>query len=440
MSRLKWWFVVPFTIAVAVNISSAFARRATAAFCTLPINRVQQTDLTYVGAFRLPVIDYRVWGVDFNAGAEAMGFNPQRNSLFVSVDEGPKQYNSYLAEVTIPVPLKGVQCVRNGGGGCVGSELNEAGLLQGPTEAYGGLFGACANGSSSGCRPRGVLATSAGDLFLSAYINYDATYVGNRALYKRSTSLANPAASGPFEINGFGAGSAWNGGVCGGFQMPIPVAWQGTLGGDTACANWDLSINSRVSWGPSFLVYNRADVGVQNPVRAAPLLFYNADHPTLGTPIQQNAQWNDAGPPGGAIFVDGTSTVLFFTEHTDHPCYGVGTTDPTLQGTPTGTGDIYCLDYEVTSKGQHGNPWTQRVWAYDANDLAAVKAGSKQPWAVVPYAWWDFEFPQFQYTHLIKSAAYDPSTQRIYLAGQYGDVASTYYNAPVIHAYQVTIH
>ena len=86
---------------------------------------------------------------------------------------------------------------------------------------------------------------------------------------------------------------------------------------------------------------------------------------------------------------------------------------------------------------RHGNPWTQRVWAYDANDLAAVKAGSKQPWSVVPYAWWDFEFPQFQYSHMIKSAAYDPSTQRIYLASQYGDVPNADYNAPIIHVYEL---
>jgi hypothetical protein len=29
------------------------------------------------------------------------------------------------------------------------------------------------------------------------------------------------------------------------------------------------------------------------------------------------------------------------------------------------------------------------VWAYDLNDLAAVKAGQKRPWDVVPYATWE---------------------------------------------------
>jgi hypothetical protein len=366
-----------------------------------------------------------------------MGFNPQRQSLFVSVDEGLSQFNSYLGEVSIPPPLKDVKCVRNGANKCTGTELNEAALLQTPVDAYNNRFSLCSEGSSSGCRPRGVLATSTGDLFLSGYINYDAGYVGFKSLYKRSSTLTDPSVAGPFEVAAFGVRTAWNGGVCGGFQMPIPTPWQATLGGDTACSNWGLSINSRVSWGPSFVVYSRADVGVKTSIPATPLLYYNADHPTLGTPIAQNAQWNDAGPAGGAIFVEGTSTILFIGQHTDHPCYGVATTDPSKVGKPTGTGDIYCLDSEVDSKGQHGSPWTQRVWAYDANELAAVKAGKKKPWNVVPYVSWDFEFPQFQYSHMIKSAAYDPNTQRIYLASQYGDVPNPDYNAPIIHVYEL---
>ena len=54
---------------------------------------------------------------------------------------------------------------------------------------------------------------------------------------KVPSALTNPSAIGPFEVAAFGVNSAWNGGVCGGFQMPIPIAWQATLGNDTACSN-----------------------------------------------------------------------------------------------------------------------------------------------------------------------------------------------------------
>ena len=44
-------------------------------------------------------------------------------------------------------------------------------------------------------------------------------------------------------------------------------------------------------------------------------------------------------------------------------CYGEGAT---------------CNDPTDSSKGNHAYPYQYQVWAYDANDLAAVKAGSKQ--------------------------------------------------------------
>jgi hypothetical protein len=380
----------------------------------------------------LPFLDYRVYGTDLSNGAALLGYHRANNSLFVSVDEGASQFNSYVCEVSIVTPTLAAST----------TALQRGSLIQAPQDAAGGLWYRCSLNSFSGCRIRGCLVGANGQMFLSGYINYDGGYQGTHSLYRRSTTLSVQDVVGPIEINGFGIGSADNGGICGGFQAAIPANWQGALGGDTICGNWGLSINGRTSWGPSAVIYNQAEVGLADSVNAQPLLYYNQDHPTLGEPGIDGALWNDAGEAGGIVFVEGTSTILFFTRHTDHYCYGDGTTNPSLDhtqvpGEPPGV--IYCYDVEVGGKGQHGNPWTQRVYAYDANELVNVKAGIKQPWEVYPYTWWDFELPQFQYTHYLKSVTYDPVSQLIYLAAQYGDtIGGAFYNAPVIHVYKVT--
>jgi hypothetical protein len=398
-----------------------------------PTKRIAQSDLTYLGAFKLPKLDYTQPGGDLSGCCHAIGVDPATQSLFISMNEGENQYNAWLAEVTIPTPAR-ADCVTAGINGCTGSELPAATIRQAPHDAWGQALTVHCGNASSGCVQRGLYVDGA-TLYGSAYVNYDAAYIGARSLFARSRDLAAAGVVGPLEVAAFGPGSAHNGGVAGGFLTGVPSAWRDLLGGDTLAANWGISINSRASWGTPAVVFNR---GTAPSIPATALVFYDGTHPTLGSPMQPNVQWNDAGWPGGAMFLEGTASILYIGLHTDHPCYGVATQDPALAGTTTPDGaDIYCLDYEVMGKGNHGHPWTQRAWVYDANDLAAVKAGSTDRFAVVPVAWWDFTFPQFQYSHYIKASAYDPTTQTIYLVSQYGDAQGCCYNAPIIHAYRV---
>jgi hypothetical protein len=69
----------------------------------------------------------------------------------------------------------------------------------------------------------------------------------------------------------------------------------------------------------------------------------------------------------GVVFPAGTNTVLFFgTQGTGPFCYGEGTDDPSLDGTPTRDGTTWCYDPDVSYKGTHGYPYVPEVWAYDA--------------------------------------------------------------------------
>src|SRR6185295_13795968 len=84
-------------------------------------------------------------------------------------------------------------------------------------------------------------------------------------------------------------------------------------------------------------------------------------------------------------------------------------------------GEDECHDPEVNTKGDHAYPYTYYVWAYDAHDLAAVKAGQKQPWEVTPYAVWPLDLPTPSWTHFIGGVAYEPDTGRILIRQQFAD-------------------
>ena len=67
--------------------------------------------------------------------------------------------------------------------------------------------------------------------------------------------------------------------------------------------------------------------------------------------------------------------------------------DPSLAIAPDPEGGAYCYDPTNSYKGPHAYPYRYQIWAYDLNDFAAVKAGTKQPWDVVPYGVWPLELP-----------------------------------------------
>lgn len=83
-------------------------------------------------------------------------------------------------------------------------------------------------------------------------------------------------------------------------------------------------------------------------------------------------------------------------------------------------------------KGPHAQPYRYQILAYDANDLLAVKMGTKKPYEVKPYnassPWvlkeFDNEDPRGS------AAAYDPESGRLYIRA---DVS----NQPIIDVYQI---
>ena len=146
-----------------------------------------------------------------------------------------------------------------------------------------------------------------------------------------------------------------------------------------------------------------------------------------------NALWSQSDHVTGAVFVNGTRTVLFFGRHGKGAyCYGPGTSNQSQAGQPADGGvDHYCYDPDDGSKGVHNYPYVSYVWAYDANELVAVKAGTTASYAAWPYATWNLDSSFIE----IQGVAHDPSTQRLFVSQVAGDPANN--GQPLIRVYHV---
>jgi len=373
--------------------------------------RLHDSNLHYLGAFLLPP---QVNDTDtFSYGGTALAYNPQRQSLFVVGHD----WYQLTAEVSAPAPVKSTRL----------SGLPTARFLQPFTDA---TDGAIDQAGSSTNKIGGELVYK-GRLYGTVYVYYDATDSQVVSHWVRSsTSLTAGTVKGLYQVGSQGAG------FVSGFMALVPKPWRHLLGGPVLTGNCCIPIISRTSFGPDAFAFDPVNLGKRQPAPDVSLLYYPQEHPTIGA---WNASWK---PKKGIYFGGGTSikgmvfprgsrTVLYFgTQGVGKFCYGEGTDNPNLAGKPTPDGTIWCYDPDNSSKGTHAYPYQPEVWAYDAKDLLAVRQGRRKPWQVKPYAVWKLKLPFG--SNSIGGAAYDPSTNRIFVSQQYANGTD-----PVIHVFRV---
>jgi hypothetical protein len=360
----------------------------------LPTRLVQAGDLVHQGSFTIPnmqeaEVHSSGMRLDCEYAQGVITFNPANNSLFLVCHD----WSQSVAEIGIP-----------GMGGT-------ASVLQAPREALGGRIGQI-NPGDPNSKKIGGLHVIGDRLVVAAYSFYDGSGSATSSHFVRSVNLGSSGVTGPFRVGSL------NPAFYAGYFAPIPTAWQGALGGAVLNGQCCLSIISRTSFGPSVSVVNPSDLtaGV-NGTPATMLVGYPEAHQTL-------AGWSSTGPlfngttlVRGVLLPEGTASVLFFGRHGMGAfCYGEGSE---------------CGDPEDSSKGNHAYPYEPRVWAYNANDLAAVRAGQKQPWDVKPYATW--RLPAAFKGSRVSGVATDPATGRIFIAENYGDGAK-----PRIHVFSIS--
>ena len=242
---------------------------------------------------------------------------------------------------------------------------------------------------------------------------------------------------GPFTVGSERAG------YVSGYMTLVPQSWRAMLGGPALTGQSTIPIITRTSFGPAVSVFDPDDIGVKDPVPATALLYYPQAHPLMNAWDVQSEYFNGTTGIRGVVFPEGTRSVLFFGRQGTGPfCYGLGTADRALVGTTYRDGVTkWCSEPDAppegSSKGNHAYPYRYQVWAYDALDLAKVKAGELQPWEVRPYAMWPLTLPQapssnsFASTY-INGAAYDPARRRIFLTQDRGE-------NPLVHVFTLSL-
>lgn len=362
--------------------------------------RLQKADLVYEGAFRVPSGSQGASRFDY--GGTALTYNPANNSLFLTGHD----HQQMTAEISIPQIIKSDNV----------TGLDAAQVLQTFRDPVEGRRGSV-NPSDSNAKKIGGHLVYNGKLYVTAYAYYDASGTQGSSHFVRPLNLATSGqVQGPFKLGPSSLPARW----IAGYMGHVPPEWQATLGGPALTGLAGVSIAGAASNGPTAAVFDPANVGGSN---AATLLV---GYPLKGslahtygyTEASTNPYWNNASEVRGVVFPGGTRSVLFFGMHgTGTYCYGSGTA---------------CGDPVDGDQGNHAYPYKHYVWAYDANDLVAVRNGQRAPESLQPYAVWSFETPFSGGTNLIGGAAWDPNTRRIYLLGRLQDGAY-----PLVHVYRV---
>lgn len=381
---------------------------------------VQPGSVTYVGKFTVPPDDGGgVYGLEWSGGVVGSA-GPGR--LFYECHYGGNdnpalQQQAALGIVEAPA-LGGVakvvqKCVRMPNPESMGSDLSP--------RFIGG----------AGMLPSGNF------LCVGGYIYYDGGGAQSKTHWCGTslTSMGQPIniqAQNVMLTNSNGVSYRPKAGMMAGWTGTIAPEWRALLGGDSYTGQCCIAIVSRSSYGPSVSAFNVADTG-KATVPATMLLGFPDEHQNLGPwsgPIAP--YYSGADTPMGTMFpVPNTRTWLSVGRHglglpemKGMNCYGPGTSDITLIGKSDGQGNVFCYDPSNSNKGPHAWRYIFQIMAWDAKDFAAVKAGTKQPWDVRPYAVWDAGVgtPLGIPGIVITGGAYDPSTGRLYVSTGWTDV------------------
>ena len=352
---------------------------------------IQKADLQYEGAFRVPATDSG--SSRFDGGGSALTFNPVNNSL-LAVGHVTDQH---VAEITIPAPSKATSY----------ASLPTATFRQAFKDILEGKRESIVSADTSGKYIGGMLV-SGSTLLATAYGYYDASGAQVNSHFKTGTNFATTGdVVGPVRVGTRGAG------FVGGYMAPLPAEWQAAFGGNAVTGLCCIPIQSRTSAGPALSVFNVADVGTKNPVPASELVGY---------PLGQEPGANVFVPSSevkGVVIPRGTRTALFIGRHgLGSTCYGDGSA---------------CGDPAYPYKGYHNYPYVYQVWAYDLNDLLAVKNGQKSATSIRPYAMWTLDLPFGVSSKAVKGATFDPATMRIFIATE----SNGGYSRPVVHVFKV---
>lgn len=406
---------------------------------------IQSGNLVYLGAFRLPGGDFppgsgQVW----DYGGWSLAFNPAGNGGLGSLYSVNNNWQA--AEFSTPTPVNSP----------ILANLPVAAMLQNfanPIDNWANDT-VLVNGSSDGSIVHGGFLLTGGRLHATRYLAYDGTDSQRVSQYTRSLTLATPSFSGFMATQGTwptNPGGGQEQRYTSGYLALMSAAYASSLRPAISGLGGGNIITS-TSNGPAVFGWDPSAVSYPNAIPCQPYVYYDPAHWTIGAwdPNPSAApgtralttgaayQWAGAATARGAAVPSGFRSCLIFGTGVGTFGYGQGTPTQRLDGQPTGSGDFYIYDPIDQTKGVHGYPYAERCWAYDLNDFLAVKAGTKQPWEVVPYATWPLTLPVALRTRVsVGGVALDVARNRIYVLQQQTDLGGGFNARPLVHGFQV---
>lgn len=357
--------------------------------------RVQPSDLTYLGKINITHNDANCGSMP-NARATGLTYNPSGNGGSGSFYITGRNATHCVAEITKPA---------------VGGTATFIQNYADPTNGTWSQVGDCTNG----CFIGGHLVYN-GNLYVTVFSFYDATFAQTKSIWRHSLNLSNHTGMvGPV------AAGAGNQGMYNQYMDNVPPAFQSMLGGPAVIGGCCFSIISRTSLGPALYAFDP-----EKPGSVTPLVGYPDGYFTLNAwgASGSHPEANATTKMGGVSFVEGTDTVLFIgTTGKGTYCYGIG----------SDCGDPANPD----TKGAHAYPYVHYMWAYDVNELAQVKAGAKRMWEVLPYAHWELpNIGSVDDEWSVTGIAFDPAANRLYVLKSREPDGSAWSQ---IHVYSVNV-
>lgn len=392
-------------------------------FTTVPVpsGLFDISNLTYLGSFRVPQ-DGALGG---GYSGQGLTYNPTHNSLYINCD-GPGSCgmsSGFLfgqAEISIP-------------GQATWSKSTDyttypvATYLQNPADLY--APGSAASfvatldptGNCVASHDAGATYQFNGTTLIMLGWGYYQTCPLTDYVWTHSNTLATNGVTGPWHI--FDTSSS---GYTDHWIIPIPSSWQTALGGDIGVGQGCTATISQVSGGPAFyslFTSSLSGLAAHSTIAANKLISYTVDsagNDVLGNYFTAGLYFGQGCQVGGGAIPSNFRSILFVGINSPPanntsipnalnlnpwPCYGPAAHCPQCNNTdgnpvtiadngkPSGDGTFpYCYDPANVAQGTHAYPYSYYLWAYDLNDLAAVKSGTKQANQLVPYAVWSLPY------------------------------------------------
>ncbi len=406
---------------------------------------IKEGNLTYEWAFRVPKDELS--SVQYSRlayGWTNITYNPANNSLFIVWHP----YGKMLTEISIPEIIKSNTF----------SSLKTASVIQSPIDITGWNINKLWKDWDSSVSDWVLwwFMVYNNKLIWSVYSYYDADWKAYRSHYTASLNWTRNG------INFSGMYRVWenitnswntNWWYVWWYMTTIPTEWKDTLGWPAMTWLWWIAIISRSSYGPSVSVFDPDKLWTTDITPATMLIWYPSNHPTLWTYDWTSLYYNMSTQIRWIIFPEWTSSVLFFGAHWVWPswlwdsCYGIWTSDKSLDWKINEQWVKYCYDPSDSSKWTHAYPYVYRIWAYDANDLVKVKnwvinpdtKETYKPWDIKPYAIWNLDLPFSPEKKEIIWATYDSNSKRLYIS-QFGWEHTWMEPYPIIHTYKLDIN